>query len=185
MAAANALRSCFYFFVWFDWHPVCTLSPCAFAPNPRRPVAAAAAAVCCWSSGPCSFSLTSDFRTAGLPQAAASFIVAPHGPTLTGQGAYALPTGVRTRVCVCCCILCVFLCDRGPLYGAWLVLAWFACMCTLGVGVLTWCHVTPHVPTPTSEVHMQVCHFTTTASGARGCPAVLAHLEGVTSVSIY
>jgi hypothetical protein len=37
--------------------------------------------------------MSSDFRVAGLPQAAASYIIAPHGPTLTGQGKYALPPG--------------------------------------------------------------------------------------------
>jgi hypothetical protein len=44
-------------------------------------------------AGPCSFQLSSGFRTAGLPAAAASHITAPHGPTLRGEGAYALPPG--------------------------------------------------------------------------------------------
>lgn len=50
-------------------------------------------AVCVCFTGPCSFSMSSDFRVSGLPQAAASYIIAPHGPTLTGQGKYALPPG--------------------------------------------------------------------------------------------
>lgn len=50
-------------------------------------------AVCVCLTGPCSFSMSSDFRVSGLPQAAASYIIAPHGPTLTGQGKYELPPG--------------------------------------------------------------------------------------------
>jgi hypothetical protein len=50
----------------------------------------------CVPVGPCSFSMSSDFRVSGLPQAAASYIIAPHGPTLQGQGNYELPPGEAT-----------------------------------------------------------------------------------------
>jgi hypothetical protein len=42
--------------------------------------------------GPCSFTTTA-FRQTDLTQPAASYIIAPHGPTLCGQGQYAVPTG--------------------------------------------------------------------------------------------
>jgi hypothetical protein len=44
--------------------------------------------------GPCSFTTTA-FRHTDLPQPAASYIIAPHGPTLCGQGQYAVPPGER------------------------------------------------------------------------------------------
>lgn len=44
--------------------------------------------------GPCAFTCSSAFRSAGLPPAAGSFVTAPQGPTLRGAGAYALPPGL-------------------------------------------------------------------------------------------
>lgn len=59
------------------------------------------AVLCCAVlPGPCSFSMSCDFRTSGLPQAAASYIIAPHGPTLKGEGQYSLPPGESSTACV-------------------------------------------------------------------------------------
>lgn len=49
-------------------------------------------------------------RTAGLPAAAASHIIAPHGPMLQGEGAYALPSGACVCVCVCVLVHVMLLC---------------------------------------------------------------------------
>jgi len=43
-------------------------------------------------AGPCSFQLAA-FRSTDLPSAATSYLIAQHGPTLRGEGAYALPPG--------------------------------------------------------------------------------------------
>ncbi|WIA43924.1 hypothetical protein OEZ86_010328 [Tetradesmus obliquus] len=43
-------------------------------------------------AGPCSFTVSA-FRSVDLPQPAASYNIAPHGPTLCGQGQYAVPPG--------------------------------------------------------------------------------------------
>eukprot|EP00879_Flechtneria_rotunda_P021659 GHRR01022832.1.p1 GENE.GHRR01022832.1~~GHRR01022832.1.p1 ORF type:complete len:294 (+),score=99.94 GHRR01022832.1:467-1348(+) len=43
-------------------------------------------------AGPCSFTLSA-FRSTDLPQAAASYVIAPYGPTLSCQGTYQVPQG--------------------------------------------------------------------------------------------
>ncbi len=56
-------------------------------------------------AGPCAFTLTNAFRCEGLPAAAAAHILAKHGPTLTGEGAYSVPAGVCLGWdCSLCCL---------------------------------------------------------------------------------